>query len=273
MKKIQLLFLLALFACGDDGEGKMRTFNFAVFDGEAAPVNGSQPTIQGATVKVYASAQAWYDGDAPLKTYTTNSKGRIENFDEYDFGVVAYAESGSYNNWPQFITEPNLNPDISGTPDVLVGSGTLYNTFLSDFEAVKNKNYLLTDVRVSGASVYGSVSVCSKDNRIKIEKNLKLIFSEASNVCDGAIASQEFNIFMFTGSKTNFISNTLAGYYEFNTNWTDAGNKLYIKTNFSELRFIVGSTETVYTLEDIDSDGDGIPNSAELPGCVNDVSC
>jgi hypothetical protein len=168
MKKIYLLFLLALVACGDDGEGKMRTFNFTVFDGEASPVNGSQPTIQGATVKVYASAQAWYNGDAPLKTYTTDSKGRIENFDVYDFGAIAYAESGSNNNWPQFVTDTNLNPDISGTPDVLVGSGTLYNTFLANFESVKTKSYLLSDVRVNAVSIFGSVSACSKDNFIKL---------------------------------------------------------------------------------------------------------
>jgi hypothetical protein len=249
MEKIYLLFLLALIACGDDGEGKMRTFNFTVFDGEASPVNGSQPTIQGATVKVYASAQAWYNGDTPLKTYTTDSKGRIENFDVFDFGAIAYAENGSYNNWPQFINDTNLNPDNSGTPGLLAGSAMLYNTFLADLEAVKTKNYLLTDVRVNTVSIFGSVATCSKDNFIKLQKNLKLIFSEAANICASASATQEFDIYLFTGTKTNFISNSMAGHYEFNTNWTDTANKLYVKTDFSMLRFKVGDTETIYTLQ------------------------
>jgi hypothetical protein len=75
------------------------------------------------------------------------------------------------------------------------------------------------------------------------------VFSEAVNVCAGASVTQEFDIYIFTGTKTNFVSNSVAGHYEFNTNWTDAGNKVYVKTDFSQLRFNVGDTETIYTLQ------------------------
>jgi hypothetical protein len=252
LKKISLFLLLVLFACGDDGEGKRRTFTFVVYDGEIGSGGSVAIPLAGATVEVYSSVQAWLDEQAPLKTFATNTKGAVSTFDIFPVGSVVFAEKGIYNNWPTFINNPNLNPDISGIPDVLGGSATVFDSFLSDFESVKDKHYLLTDVRVNNVSTFNAVSACSKDNFIKLQRNAKFLYSESTDVCSGATASQEYDL-TFGGNTrddaaTAIINSTQL--YQFNTNFPTANGYIYVKPDFSQIWFYesgLNETVTIYT--------------------------
>jgi hypothetical protein len=254
-KSYFLIILLASTACSDgDGDGKRRTFSFSVFDGEAPPVDGHGQSAGGATIKVYSSAQAWIDGTAPLKTFTVNADGRIETFDRFEEGNVVYAESGAYNNWPQFLTQANLFPDFDNTPNVLVGSATVYNTFLSKFTAIDGKSFLLTDVRINGSSVFESVAACSKDNFLKLTLGAKLVYSEGANVCTDEEALQEFT--MEIPNSTTFAGELILNgnaFYQFYTPWATVANNVLVRKDFSEVWFKVNDgneTITVYTKQD-----------------------
>ncbi len=236
--KLYVIFLLlVMVACKKDELGE-RTFYFNVSDGEAPLSNGQTARSAGATIKVYSSAQAWVDGVTPLKTMTVDANGAISTFDKFALGNVVYAENGSLNNWPSFIKYANLNedPNLKGT---LEGGTTVYSSFLSSFEEVSGKSFVLSDVRVNNISVFGNVSVCSKDNFLKLQKNLKLVFNEGTNVCVGQTASQEFDFNFVNPSKLQAIPTTINGIsvYEFSIVFPGSNNILYVKTDFTQVLF------------------------------------
>ncbi len=237
--KSSLLLLLFAMACGEE---KLRTFEFDVRSAENT-VNGQAQTVAGATVKVYSSVQAWLDGAAPLKTFTTDDKGSIRTFDKFDLSAVAYAEHGNWNNWPDLLTYPSFFLDNDG---VIRGSARIGNSFLSDFESVKNKTYLISDVQVNGSSIFNNVSDCSKDNFVKLQINGKFLYSEGADICEEGTASHEYDLISLDLKSNAALNN---GYYELTTDWADVNYRIYINSAFSQIEFRVSNAKTIYTLQ------------------------
>jgi hypothetical protein len=227
--------LLAVTACGDDGEGEQPTFYYSVFNGELPTVNNEQQPAAGATIKVYATAQAWLDGDSPLKTMTVNSKGRIDTFDKFPSTAVVYAESGVYTNWPGFLTAGlNEDPNLVGT---LAGGSSVYDSFFQLFEGVSGKSFLISDVLVNGVSVFNSVSACSKDNFLMLRRDANLVYNEGADVCVGKTALQEFPMNIFPKSQTTPVIINSTSFYRFTTSWAEVENYVYVKTDFTQVWF------------------------------------
>lgn len=253
-----LTLLLVTAACGDDGEGSPGFFDYIVFQGEAPPINNQMQRAPNATVKVYASAQAWLDGEAPLKTYTANSQGEVfrqsEASDKFPNGAVVYAELEAANNWPVFLSQP-LEEHDPGMPDYKSGSATLYNTFMNDFLNAASKSFLLTDLRVNNVSIFESVADCSKDNFLRLKKDGNLFYSEGANVCAGKTATANYEI-IIPQSKINAPIITLNStvLYDFGVIWADVNNKIYIKQDFTQIWFKTneGINEyiSIYTRQD-----------------------
>jgi hypothetical protein len=201
------------------------------------------------TVQAYSSVQAWVDGNTPLLTFTTDSKGKYASNDIVPAGTVFYAESELYNDWPGFYTAVLFNGEGNTS-----GSAFLYLSHLQNFEAVSGKNFLITDLLVNGVSAFASASACSKDNYITLTKDLKLILNEGANVCSGATAMQEFAM-VGVGPVKNTSETTINGIivYQFSIPWTEVGNVVYIKKDFTKLMFRQFSSPneyiSVYTLQ------------------------
>lgn len=253
LKNSILLFVMLsglAISCGGDGEGHPGYFDYIVFNGEAPPIDGQIQRAPNATVKVYQSAQAWLDGQAPLKTFTTNAQGEILRAnDKFPDGSVAYAESGSLNNWPEFLRNP-LSEDPN-YPDRRTGGSTLYETFMQNFLANETKIYLLTDLWVNGSSVFGSVADCSKDNFLKLKRNGDVLYSEGTDVCAGKEATTDFELIHNSVNQTAIVSMHSRIFYDVYIYWADVNNRIYIKTDFTEIWFKVnvGSNEqiSIYT--------------------------
>ena len=236
-RKSYLIFLLLVIAsCGDNGNGKSsNTFQYTVMLGDAPQVNGQPQRAPGATIKVYTSGQAWFDGTAPLKTLTVDANGQVESADKFTLGNVVLAESGTLNNWPNFLFNPTLNEDPN-LPGRLTGGVQIYDSFLSLFEGVSGKSFILSDVKLNGNSIFSNVSACSKDNFIKLQKNTKILVSEGASICSGQVASEEFTLIIpYTKSlaTTRVINATTL--YEFSCNWTNAEGKVYVKPDFTQV--------------------------------------
>ena len=182
-QKLYVIFLLlVLLACSKNEEApKTSTFFFEVNNTDEPTVNGQYPPVAGASVKVYSTQQSWLDGAVPIKTFTTDLKGKIESFDKFTNDNLFFVESGNLNNWPDALsTLLNAIPGIPGAasnPGAMQGSANIRETFLSLFEGVSGKSFLLSDVRQNNISIFGNVSSCSKDNFIKLQKNAKLFFN------------------------------------------------------------------------------------------------
>jgi hypothetical protein len=246
-----LVFLLALAACKDDGSGATPVFGYIVLNGEAPLPNNGVP-VSGATVKAYNSAQNWIDGNAPIKTFTVDSKGMFESNDVFSTNAVFYSESGAMNNWPVFLSaQLNNDPNI---PNRYSGNATLFNTLMQDFITVSGKTFLLSDVLVNGVSVFASVDACSKDNYVTLTKDAKIIYNEGASVCAGKSPSQTFDIPMLNGTK-GATETTVNGVIVWGLSiptWTEAGNMVYIKKDFTQIMFKVNNGNenvTVYTLQ------------------------
>lgn len=222
--------LLAVAACGDDGEGEQRTFSYTVYNGEL----NNEPAA-GATIEVYTTAQAWLDGDSPLKTMTVNTNGRIDTFDKFPSTAVVYAESGVYNNWPGFLTAVlSEDPNLVGT---LAGGSPVYDSFFQFFEGVSGKTFLISDVLVNGVSIFNSVSVCSKDNFLMLRRDANLVYNEGADVCAGKTAMQEFPMIIFPKNQTTPVIINSTSFYRFATSWTEVENYVYVKTDFTQVWF------------------------------------
>jgi hypothetical protein len=245
-----LLLLLMVAGCGDDGLGKTPLFGYSANNGEAPLPNDGVP-VSGATVKAYSTAQDWIDGNTPLKTFTTDSKGRVESNDVFPATAVFFTESGAMNNWPVFLSQTmNTDPNI---PDRRTAYATLYNTLMQNFITASGKTYLISDVLVNGVSVFASVDACSKDNYITLTKDAKLKYYEGANVCVGKSPLQTFDIPMIMGTKgaNEATVNGVIAWGLF-TVWPDAGNMVYIKKDFTQILFQVNNGNvnvTVYTLQ------------------------
>lgn len=246
------IVLLGFLACGDDGEGTPPAFGYIVYDGEAPPVNNMIRRSSFANVKAYSSAEAWLNGDAPIKSFTVNDEGEYESEEVFPLSAVFYVENGAYNNWPHFLNE-QLNEDPNIT-DRYTGTTTVFNTLKDQFLSVNSKIFLISDVLVNSVSVFGSVSDCSKDNYIQLTKNAKLIYSEGSSVCEGKSASQTYGLYL-TQSLDDAMLETISGAYCYMVYvpWADVENYVFIKTDFTKIYFRVnvGGDEhvTVYTAQ------------------------
>lgn len=231
VKKSYLIFLFLIIAsCGDDGEGKPSSFYYTVLLGDTPSVK-----VPGATIKIYTNVQAWIDGIAPLKTLTVGSNGQIETNDQFTLGNVVFAEMGTLNNWPYFVNYPTLNQDPN-LPGTLAGGASIYESFLSLFEGVSGKSFVLSDVRINDVSVFGSVSDCSKDNSIMLQINAKLLFSEGATICSGQTATEEVELFIPNSkvlASTKAINGTTL--FEFSCNWANAEGKVYVKQDFGQV--------------------------------------
>ncbi len=240
--KLYVIFLLSiLLACSKNEEApKAITFFFEVFNIDEPTVNGQYPPVSGASVKVYATQQSWLDGGAPIKTFTTNSKGQIESFDKFTNDNLFFVESGNLNNWPDALSAllyaiPGI-PGAASNPGAMQGSANIRETFLSLFEGVSGKSFLLSDVRQNNISIFGNVSSCSKDNFIKLQKNAKLLYSEGASVCSGIAASQEFPLTGFIGKKLSTpVTINGTSLNEFSATWPEASNKVYVTMDFSQV--------------------------------------
>jgi hypothetical protein len=243
-----LLFLLAFVACKSDGNGSS-TFYFNTYNGEIGPINNVNTTMPNVTVKAYNSVQAWFDGQTPLLTFTTDSKGEYASNDIVPVGTVFYAESGLYNDWPGFFTTELYSGEGNTS-----GSAFLYLSHLQNFEAVSGKNFLITDLLVNGVSAFASASACSKDNYIRLTKDAKLTLNEGATLCSGATAIQEFAM-VGVGPVKNTSETTINGIivYQFSIPWTDVENVVYIKKDFTKIMFRQYSSSneyiSVYTLQ------------------------
>jgi hypothetical protein len=241
------LFLLLLAACKNDNNSRLFWYN--VNDGEAQLIaNTSVPSV-GATVEVYSSAQAWIDGAASIKTFTTGSKGSYESNDVFSSNAVFFAKNGTSNNWPYFLSDQlKSDPNIAGG---FSGYTAIYNTFMQNFATASGKTYLLSDVRVNTVSIFANVSACSKDNYITLTKDAKIIYSEGANVCAGKTPTQTFVLSLING--THAASETTINgviVWRFNVTWPDVQNTVYIKKDFSQILFSDNiQTVTIYTLQ------------------------
>jgi hypothetical protein len=235
--KLNAIFLLlVLLACSKNEEApKTTTFFFDVGNYDEPTVNGIYPPVAGASVKVYATQQSWLDGGTPIKTFTTDSKGKIESLDKFTDANLFFVESGNLNNWPDALS-PILNT-VPNFPGALQGSAFVRDSFLSLFEGVSGKSFLLTDVRQNNVSIFGSVSSCSKDNLIKLQKNLKLIYSEGASVCSGNVATLEIPLpISFVGKKQSTpVTINATSLYEFSATWPEASNKIYVTMDFTQV--------------------------------------
>jgi hypothetical protein len=242
-----LLFLLAFAACKNDDNGS-KSFYFSTYNGEIGPVNNVNTPMPNVTVKAYSSVQAWVDGNTPLLTFTTDSKGEYASNEIVPVGTVFYAESGLYNDWPGFYTTELYSGEGNTS-----GSAFLYLSHLQNFEAVSGKNFLITDLLVNGVSAFTSASACSKDNYIRLTKDPKLTLNEGATLCSGATAIQEF---VMSVSAIKYSSETTINgiiVYQFSIPWTDVENVVFIKKDFTKIMFRQYSSSneyiTVYTLQ------------------------
>lgn len=246
-----LAFLFVIAACADDGLGKTPVFGYIVLDGEAPLVNNETARASDATVKAYSSAQAWINGEAPIKTFITDSKGMYESEDVFSSSAVFYAESGAMNNWPVFLTaQLNNDPNI---PDRYSGYATVLNTFMQDFVNASGKTFLISDVLVNGVSVFSSADACSKDNFVQLTKDAKILNNEGANLCSGKSQSQEHAIPMAMGKK-GATETTINGVivWGLSTTWPEVENMFYIKKDFTQIMFKVNNGNeyvTVYSLQ------------------------
>ncbi|HUX97519.1 MAG TPA: hypothetical protein VMV47_17430 [Bacteroidales bacterium] len=246
-----LLFLLVLAACKDDGSGSTPLFGYYVMNGEATPMANEGVPAAGATVEVYSSAQSWIDGGTSIKTFTTDSKGMYESNESFSSTSVFFAKSGAYNNWPMFLTaQLNSDPNIIGR---FTGNSTVFNTLLQNFETVSGKTFLFSDVLVNGVSVFANVDACSKDNYVKLTKDAKIIYNEGVSVCTGKSPSQTYDIQMTMGTKAaseGSVNGAIV--WGLAIPWTEVGNMVYIKKDFTQIFFRVNNGNdnvTVYTLQ------------------------
>ncbi len=172
MKKI--LFFLAIVvinnACQKD-EHINPTLVLTVVDKAGAGVAG-------ATVNLYAS-QADYNANIVKEVFTSGSDGKVSSTKaEYSSGNY-YAEA--------------LNGDFILWPAMQVKGGTMdYKLTLADnnyFKALVGPHWVLSDVIVSGTSLFSSVSACSKDNYLQFNKDLTYESNEGASLCAGMTQS------------------------------------------------------------------------------------
>ena len=252
-RTVQVVLVLILMSCNKSEEApKTRTFFFEVFNADEPTVNGLHPPVIGATVKVYDSKDSWLNNVAPIKTFTTNSKGQIESFDKFTDVNLIYVEYGLLNNWPETLT--TLLFDDPGFPGSLQGSALVRESFLPLFESVNDKSFVLSDVLQNNVSIFGSVSACSKDNFIKLQKNAKLFYSEGATVCSGNAATQEFSMLGIVGKKQSTpVTINSTSLHEFPVSWPEANNKIYVNMNYTQVwtKVTIGSSVVVsiYTRE------------------------
>ena len=239
-----LVLLIAFVACEEEEENL--TFFYSTYNGE---VDESSYPMPGVTVKAYSSSEAWYNNDAPIKTFTTDSEGKYISTDKFYDGTVFFAEELNYNNWPRFLSD-DLNFQDDGT---LSAGALLYVSFLQDIESVSDKTFLISDVLLNDVSMFSSISDCSKDNYIMLSKDLKLMYNEGSDVCDGQSQQVEYDINITRVNNTTEVYLNNHNTWQFGTNWDDAGYNAYITKDFTKIMFKTytdqGDLISVYSLQ------------------------
>lgn len=222
-KALILIFVGTFFSCNK--EHPKTTFDLTVNNGTGVPVAG-------ATLRIFASESDYFSGIVK-ETFTTDNNG------------VFSTTSSEYQD-KQFYAEAEKNGILSWPATAVKGQGNIIklSNDYSFYNDLVGKQWKLSNVTIDGASVWNSVSDCSKDDYIIFQKNLKTIYNQAANVCAGASATIETTFYLPSSKNEINAFNSLSvfrigvpgGGLVFNDY-----SLLYVTTNFTVV-ILVGNT-------------------------------
>lgn len=226
MKKILLLFLIATALTDCKKEDHVNpTLVLNVVDKNGAPVSG-------AIVNLFAS-QADYNANLIKETFTSGSDGKVSSTKaEYASGDF-YAEA--------------LKDDFIVWPALAIKGGTNdYKLVLADnnyFKQLVGSHWVLSDVIVSGTSLFSSVSACSKDNYLVFNKDQTYEANEGASLCAGMSQSTKGTYLPTPKDPSALVASGSVLVYPLGSS---SLGFLAVSSNFDRITLTAGTSVNVY---------------------------